>query len=170
MAKSGLGGEGYGLLEGDSRWCDRLGANSRSRFGGWFRAGAEEAGMKGWRERAADIFTKHDKIAAKMKSAPGPGTTDLGYSTTPHPTKGVRPRARLRRCKRSLRSGDMTKSTRCDVTSVQLAPYVKRSRTSEPRHILQYVTGFLAAGFVRGGRGWDEGLCERAGEHHRALD
>ena len=27
--------------------------------------------------------------AAKMKSAPGPGTTDLGYSTTPHPTKGV---------------------------------------------------------------------------------
>ena len=32
--------------------------------------------------------------AAKMKSAPGPGTTDLGYSTTPHPTKGVRPRAR----------------------------------------------------------------------------
>ena len=35
--------------------------------------------------------------AAKMKSAPGPGTTDLGYSTTPHPTKGVRPRARLKR-------------------------------------------------------------------------
>ena len=26
--------------------------------------------------------------AAKMKSAPGPGTTDLGYSTTPYPTKG----------------------------------------------------------------------------------
>ncbi len=26
-----------------------------------------------------------------MKSAPGPGTTDLGYSTTPHPTKGVCP-------------------------------------------------------------------------------
>ena len=36
------------------------------------RAGAEEAGMKGWRERAADIFTKHGEIAAKMKSAPGP--------------------------------------------------------------------------------------------------
>ena len=51
--------------------------------------------MKGWRERAADIFTKHGEIAAKMKSAPGPGTTDLGYSTTPHPTKGVRPRARF---------------------------------------------------------------------------
>ena len=32
-----------------------------------------------------------------MKSATGPGTTDLGYSTTPHPTKGVRPRARLYR-------------------------------------------------------------------------
>ena len=27
--------------------------------------------MKGWRERAADIFAKHGKIAAKMKSAPG---------------------------------------------------------------------------------------------------
>ena len=51
--------------------------------------------MKGWRERVADIFTKHGEIAAKMKSAPGPGTTDLGYSTTPHPTKGVRPRARF---------------------------------------------------------------------------
>ena len=36
--------------------------------------------------------------AAKMKSAPGPGTTDLGYSTTPHPTKGVRPRARSTPC------------------------------------------------------------------------
>ena len=44
--------------------------------------------MKGWRERAADIFTKHGEIAAKMKSAPGPSTTDLGYSTTPYPTKG----------------------------------------------------------------------------------
>ena len=56
--------------------------------------GAEEAGMKGWRGRAADVFTDQGEIAAKMKSAPGPGTTDLGYSTTPHPTKGVRPRAR----------------------------------------------------------------------------
>ena len=37
--------------------------------------GAEEAGMKGWREYAADIFTKHGKIAAKMKSAPGPDPT-----------------------------------------------------------------------------------------------
>ena len=27
--------------------------------------GAEEAGMKGWREGAADIFTKHGEIAAK---------------------------------------------------------------------------------------------------------
>ena len=32
--------------------------------------------MKGWRGRAADIFAKHGKIAAKMKSAPGPGTSD----------------------------------------------------------------------------------------------
>ena len=32
----------------------------------------KEAGMKGWRERAADIFTKHGEIAAKMKSAPRP--------------------------------------------------------------------------------------------------
>ena len=31
--------------------------------------------MKGWRERAADIFAKHGEIAAEMKSAPGP--TDL---------------------------------------------------------------------------------------------
>ena len=51
--------------------------------------------MKGWRERAADVFAEQGSIAAKMKSAPGPGTTDLGYSTTPQPTKGVRPRARL---------------------------------------------------------------------------
>ena len=34
--------------------------------------GAEEKGMNGWREYAADIFTKHGEIAAKMKSAPGP--------------------------------------------------------------------------------------------------
>ena len=31
--------------------------------------------MKGWRERAADIFAKHGEIAAKMKSDLGPGTT-----------------------------------------------------------------------------------------------
>ena len=31
--------------------------------------------MKGWRECAADIFAKHGEIEAKMKSAPGPGTT-----------------------------------------------------------------------------------------------
>ena len=39
--------------------------------------GAEEAGMKGWRERAADIFTKHGKIAEKMKSAPGSVPSDF---------------------------------------------------------------------------------------------
>ena len=27
--------------------------------------GAEESGMKGWRERAADVFTEKDSIAAK---------------------------------------------------------------------------------------------------------
>ena len=32
--------------------------------------------MKGWREHAADIFTKHGIIAAKMKSALGPGPLD----------------------------------------------------------------------------------------------
>ena len=37
---------------------------------------AEEAGMKGWRERTAGIFTKHSAIAAKMKSAPGPVPSD----------------------------------------------------------------------------------------------
>ena len=43
---------------------------------------AKEAGMKGWRERAADIFTNRGEIAAKMKSALGPGTSDshLGFS------------------------------------------------------------------------------------------
>ena len=34
--------------------------------------GAEEAGMKGWRERAADIFAKQGSIAVKMKFASGP--------------------------------------------------------------------------------------------------
>ena len=58
--------------------------------------GSDPMTFKGWRERAADIFAKQGEIAAKMKSAPGPGTTDLGYSTTPHPTKGVRPRARYK--------------------------------------------------------------------------
>ena len=37
-----------------------------------FLGGAEEAGMKGWRERAADICAKHGKIASKMKFASGP--------------------------------------------------------------------------------------------------
>ena len=34
--------------------------------------GAEEAGMKGWRECAADMLQKRGVIASKMKSAPGP--------------------------------------------------------------------------------------------------
>ena len=33
--------------------------------------------MKGWRERTADIFAKRGEIAAKMKSALGPGPSDL---------------------------------------------------------------------------------------------
>ena len=33
--------------------------------------GAEEAGMKGWRERAADVFTEKDSVVAKTKFAPG---------------------------------------------------------------------------------------------------
>ena len=32
--------------------------------------------MKGWRERAADIFAKHGEIASKMKFAPGPDPSD----------------------------------------------------------------------------------------------
>ena len=32
--------------------------------------------MKGWRERAADIFAEHGEIASKMKSASGPGPSD----------------------------------------------------------------------------------------------
>ena len=39
--------------------------------------GAEEAGMKGWRGRAADVFTEPGEIAANMKSVPGSGTSDL---------------------------------------------------------------------------------------------
>ena len=35
-------------------------------------AEAKEAGMKGWRERAADVFTKHGESAAKMKFVPRP--------------------------------------------------------------------------------------------------
>ena len=32
----------------------------------------KEAGMKGWRERAADIFTEKDSIVAKRSSLRGP--------------------------------------------------------------------------------------------------
>ena len=39
--------------------------------------GAEEAGMKGWRGRAADVFTDQGEIEAKMKSAPGPVPSDF---------------------------------------------------------------------------------------------
>ena len=46
---------GYGLSEGGGRWCGSLGANSRSRFGGWFRAGAKNEGMKGGGESAAEM-------------------------------------------------------------------------------------------------------------------
>ena len=43
--------------------------------GVYFWAGAKEAGMKGCAGGTADIFAKHGEIAAKMKSALGPGTT-----------------------------------------------------------------------------------------------
>ena len=44
--------------------------------------GAEEAEMKGWRECAADIFTKQREIAAKMKSAPGSVPSDFPFPET----------------------------------------------------------------------------------------
>ena len=39
--------------------------------------------MKGWRERAADIFAKHGEIASKMKFAPGPDPSDSPPLPTP---------------------------------------------------------------------------------------
>ena len=52
---------------------------------GWrlLLGGAKEAGMKGWRERAADVFTKHGEIEAKMKSAPGPTDSRLLHHSLP---------------------------------------------------------------------------------------
>ena len=44
--------------------------------------GAEEAGMKGWRERVADVFTEKDSIAAKKESAPGPVPADFIFPTS----------------------------------------------------------------------------------------
>ena len=35
------------------------------------------SGDEGLRKRTADIFAKHGEIAAKMKSAPGPGPSDF---------------------------------------------------------------------------------------------
>ena len=42
--------------------------------------------MKGWRERASDIFAKHGEIASRMKSAPGPDPSDfqLLHHSLPH--------------------------------------------------------------------------------------
>ena len=51
--------------------------------------------MKGWRERAADIFAKHGEIAAKKKSAPGPRPSDsrnIKKSDGAVVTKNVAPR------------------------------------------------------------------------------
>ena len=47
-----------GLSEGGSRWCDSLGANNRSRFGGGHRARANEEGMKGVDESVAGMRPK----------------------------------------------------------------------------------------------------------------
>ena len=38
--------------------------------------GAKEAGIKGWRERAADVFTDQGEIEAKKKFAPGSVPSD----------------------------------------------------------------------------------------------
>ena len=38
--------------------------------------GAEEAGMKGWRGHAADVFTDQGEIEAKKKFAPGSVPSD----------------------------------------------------------------------------------------------
>ena len=59
----------------EEEWAHFLDGYRQARFHfGWrlLLGGAEEAGMKGWRERAADVFTKHREIASRMKSAPGP--------------------------------------------------------------------------------------------------
>ena len=54
----------------------RLQADALTSAGVYFWAGAEETGMKDWRERVADIFTKHGKIA-ENEVRPGVGTSDF---------------------------------------------------------------------------------------------
>ena len=78
----------------------------------------ERGGDEGLARTRGGYVADQGARAAKMKSAPGPGTTDLGYSTTPHPTKGVRPRARFRRgctagsaSRRSRRSRSCTRGS-----------------------------------------------------------
>ena len=92
--------------------------------------------MKGWRKRAADVFADQGARAAKMKSAPGPGTTDLGYSTTPHPTKGVRPRARFRCMKYCHHVSALTRSPSSPPPSSRPKPtdrnWCGRSMSSSP--------------------------------------
>ena len=52
----------------------------------------KEAGMKGWREHAADVFADQCANAAEMKFARGLWPPRISsYSTTPYPTNGVRP-------------------------------------------------------------------------------
>jgi hypothetical protein len=46
--------------------------------------------MKGWRERAADIFAKHGEIASKMKFAPGPDPSDSQKNKTSIPKNAKR--------------------------------------------------------------------------------
>ena len=58
-----------------------------------YSGGAEEAWMKGWRERAADIFTKHGEIAVKMKPASEP--LGFGTSDSPHRFHRLVPRGVL---------------------------------------------------------------------------
>ena len=64
--------QNVGRTEGE--WAHFLDGYRQARFHfGWrlLLGGAEEAGMKGWCERAADIFAKHGEIAAKNEVRPG---------------------------------------------------------------------------------------------------
>ena len=83
--------------------------------------------MKGWRERAADIFAKHGEIAAKMKSAPGPlgflpsaaTRTVILFPPTPPPSPMPRP------CNRNyptlLAPLSLTNSFRCERRVIAMA-------------------------------------------------
>ena len=92
--------QNVGRTEGE--WAHFLDGYGQTRFHfGWrlLLGGAEGAVMKGWCERAADIFAKHGEIAAKMKSAPGP----LEFRST-DPIRRAPRHGRTRREGRTARS------------------------------------------------------------------